>query len=257
MKKVWLMVFVVLGLFVAGAARYGRTASLRTRQLLYERSVGDVVSVPVRPPQPDPEPQPQLKPLPSSINLPVPFTSQAPHANWDAVHEEACEEASVYMAYLFAKGESQYKIHFDTAEAELQRIIAWEKQTFGYFEDTTAKETARILTDFYGLKDVTVTNTVSLESIQKALASGKVVVVPAAGQDLGNPYFTRPGPPYHMVVIKGYTSDGRLVTNDPGTWRGENYVYDAATVINAVHDWIGSKENIREGPKVMIVVGVL
>jgi hypothetical protein len=254
MKRFWIIAFVILGLFIAGAARYGRSASLRARQLLYERSVGDVVSVPVRPPQPDEE-QEQAKPLPSSVNLPVPFTSQAPHANWDDVHEETCEEASVYMAYLFAKGENQYKIPADTAEAELQRIIAWEMEIFGYFKDTTAKETALILTEFYGLKDVTVSSDVTIVTIKKALASGKVVVVPAAGQDLGNPNFTPPGPPYHMLVIKGYTSDGRFITNDPGTRKGENYVYSEQTLIDAIHDWVGDKALIRTGPKAMIVVG--
>jgi len=35
--------------------------------------------------------------LPESYNLGVPFTSQAPEANWQIPFKEACEEASVLM----------------------------------------------------------------------------------------------------------------------------------------------------------------
>ena len=39
--------------------------------------------------------------LPSSKLLPVPFTPQAPTANWDELHGEGCEEASVIMANAY------------------------------------------------------------------------------------------------------------------------------------------------------------
>src|SRR3989344_4989971 len=40
----------------------------------------------------------------AEVNLPVPFTSQAPHANWDMPYQEACEEASALMAIRYAFG---------------------------------------------------------------------------------------------------------------------------------------------------------
>src|ERR1043166_5721644 len=42
--------------------------------------------------------------LPASLLLPVPFTPQAPYANWDQLHNEACEEASSLMAGAYFAG---------------------------------------------------------------------------------------------------------------------------------------------------------
>src|SRR5437016_6068593 len=43
-------------------------------------------------------------PLPKFVNLPVPFTVQAPFADWqDPRQEDACEEASALMAVYWAQ----------------------------------------------------------------------------------------------------------------------------------------------------------
>ena len=39
--------------------------------------------------------------LTKEINLDVPFTSQAPHLNWDQPYQDFCEEASVLMAVQY------------------------------------------------------------------------------------------------------------------------------------------------------------
>jgi hypothetical protein len=70
---------------------------------------------------------------------------------------------------------------------------------------------------------------------------------------LGNPYFSGDGPPYHMLVLTGYKR-GKFITNDPGTRRGEGYMYKEDVIMNAIHDWAGSKETIRDGEKAMMVV---
>ena len=56
-----------------------------------------------------------------------------------------------------------------------------------------------------------------------------------------------------MLVIKGYTKDGRFITNDPGTRRGANYLYDPNIVLNAIHYWNGG--DVKNGKKAVIVVG--
>ena len=61
------------------------------------------------------------------------------------------------------------------------------------------------------------------------------MLVPTAGRELGNPYYKQPGPIYHFLVIRGYTSK-YLITNDVGTRRGEEYKYKFDILINAVHD---------------------
>lgn len=184
----------------------------------------------------------------------VPFTPQAPHANWDAVHKETCEEASVLMAARFVAGERSGLISPDDAEAELQRIIAWEREKFGYFEDTDAAQTASILKEFYGLANVSVRHDITLQDIKKEVGQGKLVIVPAAGRQLGNPFYTPPGPLYHMLVVIGYTRD-QIITNDPGTKRGLGFRYDNEVFFNAIHDWTGNRDTIETGPKAMIIVG--
>lgn len=188
---------------------------------------------------------------PASFNLAVPFTSQAPFANWDAVHEETCEEASVYMVYAYYQGVSGV-ISAQTAEDELLRLVAIERELFGFYEDTNAVETAQLIVEAYGLR-VEIESDPTVDSIKAHITAGRPVIIPAAGQTLGNPNFTGDGPPYHMLVIRGY-ADGNFVTNDPGTRRGEQYLYSESTIMNSIHDWTGSYETIASGSKVILVV---
>ncbi|MGI6103551.1 MAG: C39 family peptidase [Patescibacteria group bacterium] len=193
-------------------------------------------------------PEPTIA-LPSSLNLAVPFTSQAPHGNWDAAHEEYCEEASLLMAARYFRG--QTIAGPDDTEAELARIAAWQESTFGYFESTTAEETARIGRELLDL-DVTVSLNVEAETIRRHLNDGALVIIPAAGRRLGNPYFRAPGPIYHMLVVKGYTETGAFITNDPGTRRGAEFMYPADALLAAIHDYNGG--NVEEGRRVILVV---
>ncbi len=186
----------------------------------------------------------------NELNLAVPFTSQAPHANWDEVHEETCEEASIYMVHEFYQGTSGV-ITQDTAETELQKIIAQEMAQFGFYKDTTADETAELIKALYGYTRVDVLSDPSADDLKALIATGHPIIVPAAGRQLGNPNFSGIGPLYHMLVIRGYT-ETQFITNDPGTRRGEAYVYDIDTIMNAMHDWNGG--DVENGAKKVIVV---
>jgi len=182
----------------------------------------------------------------------VPFTPQAPFANWDELHNEACEEASVLIVRRYFDGERGGRIDPTDADREIYEIVDWEKEHLGKYLDTNAEETARILTEKYGRK-ARLSTTVTVNSVKKEIAAGHLIIVPAAGQMLPNPYFRSPGPPYHMLVIVGY-SDTEFVTNDVGTRRGEGFRYKHADLLNAVHDWTGDKSTITQGRQVMIVV---
>lgn len=195
---------------------------------------------------------PTLTALPSEVNLAVPFTAQAPHANWEPPYKEFCEEASVLMAVRYLQNESIPSP--EAADAAMLEIKAFEEDRFGYYEDTTAAETAIILREHFGRDDVAIVEAPTATDIKQALAAGKLVIMPAAGQQLGNPYFRPPGPPYHMLVIKGYTDNGQFIVNDPGTRRGADYVYEEAVLMNAIHDW-RSDGKVEQGRKVVLVVG--
>ena len=187
--------------------------------------------------------------LPAEINLSAPFTTQAPNANWDQVHEELCEEASVLMAARALQGRT-IKDAAD-AEAALQQLKSWEMEHLGFYESTTAAETVQLIVGQYGLQASLLKNP-TVDDIKRALASNSFVIVPAAGRMLGNPNFKQPGPLYHMLLIKGYDRRGEFITNDPGTRKGQNYVYQEAVIMNAIHDW--NNGDVEHGQKVVIVV---
>lgn len=191
--------------------------------------------------------------LPASINLAVPFTAQAPHANWDYPYKEACEEASVYMVHRYYEGEPEGLIDPDKADADLLSIVEFENSLFGYYEDTTTEQTSVFAELMYGFSGVEMIEDPTVDQIKEQLAQGRPVIVPAAGRLLGNPYFTAPGPLYHMLVIRGYTPSNQFIVNDPGTYRGEAYLYDFDTLMNAMHDWNNGDE-ITEGKKVVLVL---
>ncbi len=202
---------------------------------------------------------PTLKPKPATsvivatkeINLDIPFTSQAPHLNWDQPYQDFCEEASVLMAVQYLHRESIPNADF--ADEKMLAIMDFEIKKFGYHRDTNAEEVAIIFREFYGIKEVKIVSNPTVEDIKKALVEKKAVVVPVVGRQLHNPYFTPPGPLYHMLVIKGFTKDGNFITNDPGTRRGADFIYKPDVLMNAIHDWNGG--NVDSGRKVVIVVG--
>src|SRR3989338_3464616 len=252
MRK-YILIFIIGALVAGGGFLFftGRGENLITK--LFGPDVPTAV-----PYQPSPSvsiptlASPKLTPqLAQEINLDIPFTSQAPHRNWELPYKEFCEEASSLMAISYVTGQTIPNADF--ANAKMLEIKAFEEKRFGYYEDTTAEETAIILKEFYKYPKVKIVANPSITDIKTALSQSKAVIVPAAGRKLGNPYYTQPGPLYHMLVIKGYTKDGRFITNDPGTRRGAHFIYDPAVLWNAIRDWNGG--DVDTGKKVLIVVG--
>jgi hypothetical protein len=202
--------------------------------------------------QPTQETAPEPATVPVSLNLAVPFTSQAPRGNWDEPYQEACEEASLYMAQQYYAGQPEGKIDADRADTDLLNIVAFERELFGYYEDTTAEQTGLLAEAMFGLTARLIQNP-TIDDIKNELVLGHPVIVPAAGRLLGNPYFTAPGPIYHMLVIRGYTSDNQFIVNDPGTSHGEAFLYDFDTIFYAMHDWNNGKE-ITQGAKTVLIL---
>ena len=184
-----------------------------------------------------------------SINLPVPFTSQAPFENWKEPYKEACEEAVIIMVNYFYQGKELDKF---VANSEIISLVNFEKDYFGFYEDSTAEETAQVAREYYGYNNVRVIYNITIEDIKREVALGHPVIVPTAGRLLGNIYFRQPGPYYHMLVVKGYT-ETEFITNDPGTKRGHDFHYSYEVLYNAIHDF--DPLNIYQARKAMIVIG--
>ena len=186
--------------------------------------------------------------LPRKAYIEVPFASQAPEGNWDNPYQEACEEASVIMVDYFLR-----RSDIDTAQAnrEILQLTNWEEAK-GYKYDVNLDELAQIVRDYYGY-NARISDDVTVEAIQHEIAKGNPVILPAAGRKLKNPYFSGQGPWYHMLVVTGYNTR-YFFTNDPGTKRGEDYKYTHKTLLDAIHDFPGKKEEIETGPKRMLIV---
>jgi Peptidase_C39 like family len=260
MKKILLGIIVVLILGGAAAWITRHTITRIAQQATLPEAVPYISAKPV-----SPIPKASLPPtittaatpapktdLPQEVNLAVPFTAQAPHANWEDPYREFCEEASVLMAISYLNHTSIPSAAF--ADKAMLAMKDFEDKRFGFYKDTNAEETAIILKEHFSYKKVEVKQNPTAQDIKQALANGRVVIVPVAGRQLHNPYFQQPGPLYHMIVIKGYTANGKFISHDPGTRRGADFLYSEDTIMNAIHDW-RTDENINLGKKVVIFAG--
>ncbi len=257
MKKTGWIIFILIAGIAAGAA----ISNIRHR---YPETSAPITQT--APPSTTPSPPPAtgggapatstpVAQNPKTLNLPVPFMSQAPTANWDQLHNEACEEAVSYMAaaYFGNSADAQAAtIKPEAFEQALSDMTKWEDGNFGYHLDTTAEETAAMMEQMYGLRTEIISD-YSADDIKSALAKGRLVIVAENGQKLGNPNYKQPGPIYHMLLIRGYTSEG-FVTNDPGTRRGQNYFYTFDTLYGAAANWDHAKNTIDATKKIAIVV---
>lgn len=188
--------------------------------------------------------------LPDSFVLDIPFITQAPFRSWKKYpFNHTCEEASILQVhYYFEKKQpnDESKIY-----QELLDLVNFEMKNYGFADDTSASQTARLIRDYYGY-NARVYYDISLEDIKRELVKGHPVIIPTAGRLLGNPHFTPPGPLYHMLVIKGYTPT-EFIANDPGTYHtGANWRYSYQTLKKAIHDW-GSGD-VENGRRAMISI---
>ncbi len=195
----------------------------------------------------DVEPEPVIE-IPSEFNLDVPFTTQSPFAEWTEQENESCEEASALIVHYYWQNKTFTQ---DVAKQELQTVVDFENDYFGFYKDTTAEQTAEFIKELWGYERVDVVYDPTIDDIKKEVAQGRPVILPAAGRMLGNPNFKQPGPLYHMLVVRGWTED-MIITNDPGTRKGESYQYAPDVLYNAIHDW--NDGDVDNGRKVMIVV---
>ncbi len=186
-----------------------------------------------------------------AFSLSVPFTSQSPFGHWVEPYENFCEEASVVMTAHFIWG---FSLSREIADFEMNIIKQYEEIVLGDYKDTSMNDTANILKNLYGFKNIVVKEVSNTSVIKNELLRGNVVIVPVAGRMLGNPYFVPPGPLYHVLLIKGFDdTTGDFIANDPGTQHGNGYHYNQYVLFNAIHDW--NKGDVMKGRKMMIVAG--
>ncbi|MFA5104906.1 MAG: C39 family peptidase [Candidatus Margulisiibacteriota bacterium] len=182
----------------------------------------------------------------------VPFLCQAPEGRWIEPYEDGCEEAAIIMAVHWAKHTSFDKL---SEKKEMLSLVAYQKEHYGGHYDLDTAKMLALMKDYYGFSSAAVKEISSPQDIEDELYKGHILIVPAAGRLLKNPYFTLPGPVYHCLVITGFDKSRQVfIVNDPGTRRGKNYKYPYSVLFNAIHDWTGAKNSLLQGHKKVIVV---
>lgn len=193
----------------------------------------------------------------SVVIIDVPFISQAPGGNWDeTVFQDGCEEASVIMAMKWVYGQ---KITKEGAEEEIRKISEFEDGLFPKAIDISADDTVKLVKEYYNFSNIEIKKNINANEIKNELKKGNVVLVPAYGRALKNPYYTAGGPTTHMLVVIGWDENRKeFITNDPGTKRGEKYRYGEKVLFDAIWQYpTGQKHadvpDFKDFEKVMII----
>lgn len=196
-----------------------------------------------------------------SFIIPVPFSSQAPLANWqDSRQQDGCEEATALMAMAWVKGEgikAKEKISKASWEKKIIALSDFEKKKYGEYRDVTLSDMVKwIFKDYFKYDKISVKPVASAKDILTELEKGRIVLLPMNGRELKNPNFKAPGPVTHMVLVKGYDYKTKeFITNDPGTRKGENYRYPEKIILKAIRVYpTGYHLTVKKIKKEMIVV---
>lgn len=209
------------------------------------------------PPAPAVAPTPEaVKPttataaLPAEANLKVIFIPQAPFKIWDAIHDDACEEAAVLMLQAYVNRETSLSL--EEMDRRILDLVQYQNDTLGYFESTDAATTVQFMRDRLNLPNARAVALTSPDDIRRQIVAGHPVALPTDGRALKNPNFRNGGPVYHMVVVKGFMKD-KFITNDPGTRKGADYVYDAKLLWGAIADYRLATDTVDNKAKYMIL----
>lgn len=198
------------------------------------------------------EKSPAANARPASFNLSVPFTTQAPHANWDYPYQEACEEAALLIVHFYWQEKS---FTLDVADAEILRLVDVQNELLGSpdgYKDTDAAGTARVAEAAWpNAYSARIIYEFTAEDVEREVAAGRPVIAFFNGKALGNPNFRNGGPPYHALVIKGYTRT-HFITHDVGTRNGADYVYTKQTIMDAAHEWNGG--DVLNGRRAILIL---
>lgn len=176
------------------------------------------------------------KKLPVKLVHDVPFTCQAPFADWDDPRQQnGCEEACMVMAnrWLRKKGLTKQE-----ALEEILALADYQQEKYGFFQDTSAEDTAKIWQKYYEGSCI-VTKDFTLFSFRNILASGHILMVPVNGKvGLSSPSYNLNNIDRHMLLVIGYDDEKEeFVVNDPGTGKGEKCRFNYGLFLAAIQDY--------------------
>lgn len=244
---------VIVALAITAVVFFDRTRTTTEDIPATDTTTQDTDTTPTTPNQTDDEDIPtSTTPIKDKVVLSVPFTPQAPTANWDELHNEACEEASVIMAAAYIGGNTSKTLSADSVETQISKLTDYQTDEFGYYLSINTAETKQMAEDNYNVS-ATIIKNFDEDDLKRALSEGKPIILPVNGRMLENPNFKVPGPIYHMLVIIGYDDKG-FITNDPGTRAGRQYRYSYETLYDATGEWKPNGHTTNTNIKQAIIV---
>jgi hypothetical protein len=192
--------------------------------------------------------------LPEFVNLPVPYTSQAPLMNWPQ-RQHDCEEATLVMVDRFLKGDrSGGLLEPHTADTAINVITPWKPQV-----DLTSRQLGELAKEHlgWGFRIYPATR----ENVKEQLSLGRPVIVGVRTHGLGNPDY--PGfqghhevPGWsvsHYLVVTGYDNSDTLILNDPGITRGHGYHIKFDQLTFAINDLDQAYPNLNQGQIILVL----
>lgn len=240
-------------MFVALAKEKTSNPTIDTRSISNKQPIADTPMIQEAPEiiEVDRVPTDTQQILPESVQLDVPFTSQAPEGNWDQPWQDACEEAAILMLDAYNKA---YPLSPFFARDELQKLVDWQTERgWGGSIDIIDIRTAAAWYMQQPESAFTIIQYPDLDTVKRILADGQPILAVADGTVLPNPHFSGDGPVYHALVITGYDDTmGEFITNDPGTRHGAQFRYQYDALLEALHDWNGG--DVVDGMPVVLVL---
>lgn len=183
------------------------------------------------------------------INLPVPFTSQAPTGSWAEPWQNACEETSIIMIDNFYKGDQLTKTE---AKKEILNIFRIKNKDLGVSKDESMEKVADLINLAQLKWQARVVINPSLEQMKQELANHRPIIAPVYAPDLDNTPYPGEGPMYHVMVISGYDDDkGEFIVQDPGSSHGKDNHYTYEDFYDAIHDYLNTTD-YRQGRKAVL-----
>lgn len=177
----------------------------------------------------------------TTINLPVPFTPEAPDGLMVKPWNNACEEASTAMLDQYYFGNRAARIPKEKAKQLILDYIAIENKTLGFSADTNAAEMTKIINEHSKYFEAKIKTNPTLEEIKAELRAQRPVIALLYGKLLNNPriLFARNGSYYHTIVIKGFDDDKKeFIVNDNGDLtQGLDLRYSYDTIMGALRDF--------------------
>ena len=172
---------------------------------------------------------------PQATMLSVPYASQVNAGHWnDPRQADGCEEASMIMAMAWVHGGT---VPADEVERNVINISEYERVVLGYYQDTSAQDTARIMREFFRYEDIAVRENIGIEDIKQELAANRVVILPINTRLTGLAMY-RGGPYRHTIVVVGYDDkNDELIIHDPLYKNIQNFWIPASAIGKALSNY--------------------